>query len=92
MSSTLTPSAAPAAGKKSAAAPAPAPSARVPAMAGFNGGRRVPAAVNEPIKSYAPGSPEKADLKARLASMAGETVDIGIVITARSSAPATRPR
>ena len=78
MSSTLTPSAAPAAGKKSAAAPAP--SARVPAMAGFNGGRRVPAAVNEPIKSYAPGSPEKADLKARLASMAGETVDIGIVI------------
>ena len=78
MSSTLTPSAAPAAGKKSA--PAPAPSARVPAMAGFNGGRRVPAAVNEPIKSYAPGSPEKADLKARLASMAGETVDIGIVI------------
>ena len=80
MSSTLTPSAAPAAGKKSAAAPAPAPSARVPAMAGFNGGRRVPAAVNEPIKSYAPGSPEKADLKARLASMAGETVDIGIVI------------
>ena len=82
MSSTLTPSAAPAAGKKSAAAPAaaPAPSARVPAMAGFNGGRRVPAAVNEPIKSYAPGSPEKADLKARLTSMAGETVDIGIVI------------
>ena len=28
---------------------------------------RPPAAVNEPIKSYAPGSPERAELQARLA-------------------------
>jgi len=42
--------------------------------------RRVPAAVNEPIKSYAPGSPERAELKARLASMATERVEIPLII------------
>ncbi len=42
--------------------------------------RRVPAPINEPIKSYAPGSPERAELKARLASMAGEHVDIPLII------------
>jgi 1-pyrroline-5-carboxylate dehydrogenase len=36
--------------------------------------------VNEPVKSYAPGSPERAALKDRLASMAKERVDIPIVI------------
>ena len=30
-----------------------------------NGIVRVPPPVNDPIKSYAPGSPEKASLKAR---------------------------
>jgi 1-pyrroline-5-carboxylate dehydrogenase len=49
-------------------------------LAGFSGTRRVPPPVNEPVKSYAPGSPEKAALKARLASMANERVDIPIVI------------
>ncbi|MFN8571350.1 MAG: L-glutamate gamma-semialdehyde dehydrogenase [Gemmatimonadaceae bacterium] len=49
-------------------------------LPGFNGVRRVPAAYNEPIKSYAPGSPEKASLKARLASMAGERIEIPIII------------
>ncbi|MBW8770170.1 MAG: L-glutamate gamma-semialdehyde dehydrogenase [Gemmatimonadetes bacterium] len=49
-------------------------------LAGFSGTRRVPPPVNEPVKSYAPGSPEKAVLKARLASMANERVDIPIVI------------
>ena len=34
-------------------------------FAAFNGRRRVPATVNEPIKSYAPGAPERASLKAR---------------------------
>ena len=29
-------------------------------IAAFNGRRRVPTPVNEPIKSYAPGSPERA--------------------------------
>src|SRR3954451_13158145 len=49
-------------------------------LAGFSGTRRVPPPVNEPVKSYAPGSPEKQALKARLASMARERVDIPIII------------
>jgi len=49
-------------------------------LAGFSGTRRVPPPVNEPVKSYAPGSPEKQALKARLASMAKERVDIPIII------------
>jgi len=47
---------------------------------GFNGIRRVPPPVNETVKSYAPGSPEKAELKARLKAMAGERVQIPLVI------------
>src|SRR4051812_14128580 len=46
----------------------------------FNGRRRVPAPVNEPIKSYAPGSPERASLKARLKAMAAETADMPLII------------
>ena len=42
--------------------------------------RRVPPPLNEPIKSYAPGSPERAELKARLASMAKERVEIPLII------------
>jgi 1-pyrroline-5-carboxylate dehydrogenase len=42
--------------------------------------RRVPAPRNEPVKTYAPGSPERAELKARLKSMAGERVDIPLVV------------
>ena len=37
-------------------------------LPGFNGNRRVPPPVNEPVKSYAPGSPERAALKDRLRS------------------------
>src|SRR5690349_16506440 len=44
------------------------------------GVRRVPTPVNEPIKQYAPGSPERADLKARLEKMAGEQLDIPVII------------
>ena len=51
--------------------------------ANFSGIRSVLPPVNEPIKSYAPGSPEKASLKARLASMAGETIDIPLIIGGR---------
>jgi len=47
---------------------------------GFNGNRRVPTPVNEPVKSYAPGSPERESLKARLKSMAGERADIPAII------------
>src|SRR3954469_8452385 len=49
-------------------------------LAGFAGTRRVPPPVNEPVRSYAPGSAEKQALKARLASMANERVDIPIII------------
>jgi 1-pyrroline-5-carboxylate dehydrogenase len=42
--------------------------------------RRVPAAVNEPIRSYAAGTPERVSLKTRLASMAGEHVDIPVIV------------
>ena len=41
-------------------------------ISGFNGTRRVPPPVNEPVKSYAPGSPERAELKERLESMKNE--------------------
>ncbi len=46
----------------------------------FSGRRRVPPPVNEPIKSYAPGSPERASLKARLKTMAAETADMPLII------------
>src|SRR5262245_11985479 len=51
-----------------------------PGLVSFNGIRRVPTPVNEPVRSYAPGSPERASLKARLASMATERVEIPIII------------
>ncbi|HUL77089.1 MAG TPA: L-glutamate gamma-semialdehyde dehydrogenase [Vicinamibacteria bacterium] len=47
---------------------------------GFNGTRRVPPPVNEPVRAYAPGSPERAELKARLAAMASERIEIPLVI------------
>jgi 1-pyrroline-5-carboxylate dehydrogenase len=44
------------------------------------GSRRVPPPVNELVKSYAPGSPERALLKTRLAEMAADRVDIPQII------------
>src|ERR1700694_1304889 len=49
-------------------------------LTGFNGNRRVPTPVNEPVKSYAPGSPERAMLKDRLSWMSKERVDIPLII------------
>ncbi len=49
-------------------------------LAGFSGTRHVPPPVNEPVKSYAAGSPEKAALKARLADMAKDRLDIPIIV------------
>ena len=46
----------------------------------FDGNRRVPAIQNEPIRSYAPGSSERAELKSRLAAMEGECPEIPLVI------------
>ena len=57
--------------------PSPAPTAA------FAGIRRVPHPVNDPNKTYAPGSPERADLKARLKTMAAERLDIPLVIGGR---------
>ena len=64
-------------------APASATNQPIPTMgllSGFNGIRRVPPAVNEPVRSYAPGSPERTALKQRLASMATERIEIPIII------------
>ena len=52
----------------------------MPDIASLNAIRRAPTAVNEPIKSYAPGSPERAEIKARLASMAAERIEIPLII------------
>src|SRR5436309_6374113 len=49
-------------------------------IAAFNGHRRVPAPVNEPIRSYAPGSPERASVKARLKAMAAEKIVMPLII------------
>src|SRR5688572_16736152 len=49
-------------------------------MAAFAGIPRVPTPVNDVNRSYLPGSPERAELKARLAEMAAERIDIPIVI------------
>jgi len=56
------------------------PEAPAPTATGFNGNRRVPTPVNEIVKSYAPGSVERAALKERLRSMSAETVDIPLII------------
>jgi len=41
---------------------------------------KVPTPTNEPVKSYAPGSPEKAALKAQLAAYKATQVDVPMVI------------
>jgi 1-pyrroline-5-carboxylate dehydrogenase len=44
---------------------------------------QVPAPVNEPVLTYAPGSPERAALKAELDRMAGTEIEIPLVIGGR---------
>jgi 1-pyrroline-5-carboxylate dehydrogenase len=63
---------------QAAAAPAP-----VTLNAAFAGVRRVPQPTNDPNRSYAPGTPERAELKARLKAMASEKIDIPLVIGGR---------
>ncbi len=41
---------------------------------------RVPAPKNEPVLSYAPGTPERAELQSTLKRMSGERIDIPVVI------------
>jgi 1-pyrroline-5-carboxylate dehydrogenase len=41
---------------------------------------KVPEPINEPIKAYAPGSPEKAELKAKIAELKAQQIDVPIII------------
>ena len=52
-------------------------------LSAVTGVRRVPVPVNEPVRGYAPGSPERAAMKERLTSMAGERIDIPVIIGGR---------
>jgi 1-pyrroline-5-carboxylate dehydrogenase len=49
----------------------------------FSAARRVPPPQNEPNLSYAPGSAERAQLKCKLSDMAGQRLDIPLVIGGR---------
>lgn len=52
-------------------------------MTSFAGMPQVPTPVNEPNLGYLPGSAERADLKAALTRMAGERIEIPLVIGGR---------
>src|SRR5262245_51166997 len=52
-------------------------------LSAFSGRRRVPPPVNDPIRSYAPGTPERASLKSTLTSMAGEKIVMPLIIGGR---------
>ena len=49
-------------------------------MISFNGRARVSPPVNEPVRAYAPGSAERASLKATLDAMASEQIEMPLVI------------
>ena len=46
----------------------------------MNGTVKVPPPRNEPVLSYAPGTPERAALKAKLTEMSGTVIDIPLII------------
>jgi 1-pyrroline-5-carboxylate dehydrogenase len=46
----------------------------------MNGIIRIPTPVNEPVRTYAPGSPEKASLKKKLDEMLSEEIEIPLII------------
>jgi 1-pyrroline-5-carboxylate dehydrogenase len=59
---------------------------------GTHGIFRVPPALNEPVRGFAPGSPERASLAARLEQMAGERIEVPLVIGGKDvSTGNTRP-
>ena len=45
-----------------------------------NGIVPIPPPVNEPVRSYGPGAPEKAPLKAKIAEMLAEEIEIPLII------------
>jgi 1-pyrroline-5-carboxylate dehydrogenase len=49
-------------------------------ISAFNGRRRIPPPTNEPNRTYAPGTPERASLKARLKTMASEKIVMPLFI------------
>jgi 1-pyrroline-5-carboxylate dehydrogenase len=49
-------------------------------MPAADGLTSVPAPVNEPVRGYEPGAPDRAALKARLAAMAREHVEIPLIV------------
>jgi 1-pyrroline-5-carboxylate dehydrogenase len=49
----------------------------------------LPAVVNEPVKSYAPGSPERASIKTKLESMARQRIDLPLIIGGRETRTGT---
>ncbi|MFL6280769.1 MAG: L-glutamate gamma-semialdehyde dehydrogenase [Vicinamibacterales bacterium] len=65
--------------KPTPATPTSAPAA-ASTLTAFGGIRRVPEPINEPNRSYAPGTAERAELKARLKAMSAERIDIPLVI------------
>jgi 1-pyrroline-5-carboxylate dehydrogenase len=59
---------------------------------GTHGIFRVPEAHNEPVRGFAPGSPERASLTARLEQMSGERIEVPLVIGGKDvSTGKTRP-
>ena len=46
----------------------------------MNGNIQIPIPVNEPVHSYAPGTPERRALKTRVAELAAERIDIPLII------------
>ncbi len=46
----------------------------------MNGMFRIPKPANEPVRSYAPGSPEKKSLKAKLAELRSREIEIPLII------------
>jgi len=52
-------------------------------LSDFAGRIEIPRAYNEPVRSYAPGSPERAELKSALATLAGDRAEIPLVIGGR---------
>jgi 1-pyrroline-5-carboxylate dehydrogenase len=48
-----------------------------------NGVRQLPPTVNEPVRNYAPGSPERTELQARLKAMESERPEIPVVVGGR---------
>src|SRR6185295_8469473 len=46
----------------------------------MNGFSRVPQPINDPVRSYAPGTPERQSIKKKLAAMSSEKIDIPLLI------------